>query len=128
MKPRLSLIEKTFTLHRLEAAAPIPDVVLDSSFLSITRTSDELSILVPEGVTLSETRQEAGWSCIKVLGPLDFSLTGILAGISGVLAEEGISIFTLSTFDTDYILVKQENCGRARQVLETEGYEFIESD
>jgi len=128
MKPKLTLIEETFTLHRLEAAASIPDVVLDSSFFSITRTSDELSIAVPEGVTLWGTRQEAGWSCIKVLGPLDFALTGILAGISGALAEEGISIFAVSTFDTDYILVKQENCGRARHVLENAGYEFVESE
>ncbi len=122
MKPKLSLLEEKFTLHRLGADAPIPENVLDNPFLSITRTSDELSIVVPEDLVLSGTRQEAGWSCIKVLGPLDFSLTGILAGISKVLAEEGISIFAISTFDTDYILVKQETCDRAIQALEAAGY------
>jgi len=128
MRPRLTLLKENFTLYRLAADDPIPEVVFGHAFFSITRTSDELSIVVSEDIGLSGTRREAGWACIKVLGPLDFGLTGILAGISGILAEEGISIFSVSTFDTDYILVKQENCHRARLVLETAGYEFVESD
>ena len=127
-KPKLTLIKEKFILHRLPVDSRIPDAALDSSFFSVTRTSEELSIVVPEGVVLSGTRKEPGWSCIKVLGPLDFGLTGILAGISKVLAEEGISIFTVSTFDTDYILVKQETCEHAIRALESGGYEFIESD
>ena len=126
-KPELTLLIERFTLHRLGAAAAIPDIVLDSPFFSITRTPDELSIVVPEGLVLSGTRQEPSWSCIKVLGPLDFSLTGILAGISKVLAQEGISIFAISTFDTDYILIKQEACDRTIRALEAVGYEFVES-
>jgi hypothetical protein len=127
MKPKLSLLKENFTLYRLAAEDQIPEIIFGHTFYSITRTSDELSIVVSEDIGLSGTRREAGWACIKVLGPLDFGMTGILAGISGVLAEEGISIFSVSTFDTDYILVKQENCHRARHVLETAGYEFVES-
>jgi len=128
MKPKLSLLKENFILYRLAADDPIPEIAFGHAFFSITRTSDELSIVVSEDIGLSGTPREAGWACIKVLGPLDFGLTGILAGISGVLAEEGISIFAVSTFDTDYILLKQENCGRARRVLENAGYEFVESE
>ena len=128
MNLKLSLLEEKLILHRLDADAPIPDAVLASPFFSITRTTEELSIVLPEDVGLSGTSREAGWACIKVLGPLDFGLTGILAGISRVLAEEEISIFAVSTFDTDYILVKQEKCDRARHVLEIAGYEFVEND
>jgi len=127
MNIKLFLLEGKFVLHRLDADAPIPGTVLGSPFFSITRTTDELSIVAPEDVELSGTSREAGWACIKVLGPLDFGLTGILAGISQVLADKEISIFAVSTFDTDYILVKQEVCERARQVLEASGYEFVES-
>ena len=125
-KPKLTLLLERFTLHRLATDAPIPEVVLGSPFFSVTRTPDELSIVVPEGMVLSGTRQEPGWSCIKVLGPLDFGLTGILAGISKVLAAEGVSIFAISTFDTDYFLVKQEALDRARRALETAGYQYDE--
>ena len=128
MNLKLSLLEEKLILHRLDADAPIPDAVLASPFFSITRTTEELSIVLPEDVGLSGTRREAGWACIKVLGPLDFGLTGILAGISRVLAEEEISIFAVSTFDTDYILVKQEKCDLAIHVLEIAGYEFVEND
>jgi len=124
MKPKLSLLEEKFTLHRLEADAQVPGVVLDSPFFSVTRTPDELSIVVPEGLLLSDTRTEPGWSGIKVLGPLNFGLTGILAGISTLLAEEGISIFAVSTFDTDYILVKKDSVVQAVKTLEKAGYQF----
>lgn len=127
-KPKLTLLEEKFTLHRLPADARIPEAAMDGPFFSITRTPDELSIVVPEDVVLSGTRREAGWSCIKVLGPLDFVLIGILAGISKVLAEAGISLFVVSTFDTDYILVKQEACDRAIHALAATGYEFFECD
>ena len=123
-KPKLTLLKEKFTLHRLEATAPIPDAVLDSPFFSVTRTPDELSIVALEDLVLSGTRKEPGWSSIKVLGPLDFGLTGILAGISTVLAEEGISIFAVSTFDTDYILVKKDSVPQAVKTLEKAGYQF----
>jgi hypothetical protein len=128
MKPKLFLLKETFTLHRMGADDPIPENVLGHPFFSITRTSDELSIVVPEQIELPGTRKEAGWSCIKVLGPLDFGLTGILAGISRVLADEGISIFTVSTFDTDYTLIKQEDCEHAIQALRAAGYGFLEKE
>ena len=124
MKPELSLLKEAFALHRLGADDSIPEMVLDCPFYSITRTADEISIVVPEEMVLSGSRREPGWACIKVLGPLDFGLTGILAGISRVLAGEAISIFAVSTFDTDYILVKQDKAPQAVKALKKAGYPF----
>ena len=124
MKPGLSLLQETFSLYRLDADASIPAVVLDSPFFAVTRTPDELSIVVPEGLAIPDARRESGWSCIKVLGPLDFGLTGVLAGISTALAREGISLFAVSTFDTDYILVKKDFVPQALQTLKKAGYQF----
>jgi hypothetical protein len=88
------------------------------SFYSITRTADELSIVcedvfVPQGYQ----KIEAGWRALKVEGPLNFSLTGILAALATPLAEAKISIFAISTYDTDYVLVKEENLIKAIEVL-----------
>lgn len=109
----------TFAICRLDSDAPIPEWA-HIGFFSITRTPDELSIvckeeIVPEGVT-----GEKGWRCLQVMGPLDFALTGILASLAAPLAEAGISIFAISTYDTDYFLVKELN--RAIAVLSNSGH------
>jgi len=75
---------------------------------SISKSEEELSIVCSSSIQLNSEKCELGWFCIKIIGSLDFSLTGILAEISAVLAEAEISIFAISTFDTDYILVKSE--------------------
>ena len=93
---------------RLSADAEISFSNKTSEFLSVIRTSDELSIVcnhdsIPEGC-----KSELDWKILKVIGPLDFSLTGILASLSGLLAAARISIFAVSTYDTDYIFVKSD--------------------
>ena len=118
----LTMLKGNFTLHRLEPDAEFPEIVLYTSFFAITRTEDELSIIVPETVEIESDRSEPGWACFKVDGPLEFSLTGILAGIASVLADAKISIFALSTFDTDYILVKREQVEVAKEALKSAGY------
>lgn len=85
----------------------------------MTRTDDELSVvcsenLVPEGIIA-----ETNWRCFKVLGPLDFALTGILASLANALSEAKISIVAVSTYDTDYILFKSDQLDNAKQVLGT---------
>ena len=118
----LKVLDGEFTIHRFSPMAPSPVEVLDSSFLSITKTEEELSIVCDASIVLDAEESECGWSCIKVLGPLDFALTGILAKLSGVLAEARISIFAISTYDTDYILVKSENLESAVRALSKQGY------
>jgi hypothetical protein len=101
------------------------------SFLSITRTNDELSVVCPESIvpkalfSNDNIKIEDGWVYLKVCGPLDFSLTGILAGLAKALASEGISIFAISTYDTDYILVKQDAGEAAATVLEKLGHTIL---
>ncbi len=118
----LTLLEQTFTVHRLEPGAEIPAIALDSPFFAIARTDDEVSLVLPASFEIESDRSEPGWACFKVNGPLEFGLVGVLAGISSVLAEAQVPIFALSTFDTDYILVKREQAPVAREALTSAGY------
>ncbi|MCG6910877.1 MAG: ACT domain-containing protein [Deltaproteobacteria bacterium] len=122
-----TLLKETFNIHRLPPDAAVPKGVLESPFFAVVRTREELSIVVPAAVKLAGTEREAGWAGIRVLGPLDFGLTGILAGMAGALAEEGISIFAVSTFDTDYILFKEAVTARAIEALTAAGYQYIDN-
>lgn len=107
---------------RLAPDSRIPEGVCQLSFYSITRTQDELSIVLPELHAEAAWQAEKGWRVLKVLGPLDFNLTGILAGISGVLADAGVSLFAISTYDTDYIMVKEDALDRTISALSGEGF------
>jgi len=124
MMLNLCVLEGLFTIHRLPPNHEIPKQVFKNQFYSVSKTSEEISVVCPSSVLLNSERSESGWSCIKVLGPLDFSLTGILADISVVLAKAEISIFALSTFDTDYILLKSEKLHVAKQALQQAEYTF----
>lgn len=121
----LKILEGQFTIHRFSAETALPMEVLGSSFLSVTKTEEELSIVCDAAMVLDTEESVGGWSCIKVQGPLDFALTGILARLSSVLAEARISIFAISTYDTDYILLKSEKLDHAVTILEHRGYEII---
>ena len=124
MKLQLNILEHHFTIHRFPANHEIPNQVYESQFYSISKTDEELSIVCNSTIQVNSEKSDTDWSCIKVEGPLDFSLTGILAEISTILAEAEISIFAISTFDTDYILVKSEKLPFAKKVLLKSGYIF----
>jgi len=124
MKLKLSILEDLFTFHRFPPDHEIPKEIYECQFYSINKTEDELSIVCSSSILLNSESSETGWSCIKVLGPLDFSLTGILADISAVLAKADVSIFAISTFHTDYILVKSEKLAVANKALQKAGYTF----
>jgi hypothetical protein len=125
IKLKMTLLKESHGVCRLSPGSPFPDWAADSAFLSMTRTTDELSIVclqssIPEGV-----RCEKEWRILKVEGPLDFSLIGIIAKISSLLAEAGISLFVISTFDTDYLLVKGTSIQRAIDILTRSDYEIM---
>ncbi len=124
----LKILKKSYTIHRLNPSSSIPMQLAGSGFYSITQTDDELSIVCNSELEIASDKSEEGWICIKVLGPLDFSLTGILAKLSAILAEKGISIFAISTFDTDYILLKSADLPLARESLLDNDYQFIDSE
>jgi len=120
----LELLQGNFAIHRLSPSAEIPVEVFNSEFFNITKTVEELSFVCPSSLEINSEQCDNDWACIKVKGPLDFGLTGILAKLCGVLAEAQISIFAISTYDTDYILVKATKANEAVAALETAGYKF----
>ena len=122
----MKLMDGSYGVCRLAGdRASIPDWALDGDFTSITRTQEELSLVCPEGNIPEGETCEMGWRILKVEGPLDFALVGILSAISGVLAVERISIFAISTFNTDYILVKDKDIDKAVSALSNAGYRII---
>ena len=123
MNLTLTLLEGTFVIHRLTSNAQIPTDALSSYFFAATRTDDELSLVLPDSVKIRSDKSDPGWACFKVEGPLEFELVGVLAGISSILAQAGVSIFALSTFDTDYILIKREQVRAAKEALSSAGYQ-----
>lgn len=99
------------------------DIDLSKPFYFIGKTDEELSLVCRTEDTPGNTiERDDGWKGFRIQGILDFSLVGILSKISGILAENKIGIFAVSTYNTDYIFVKQDNFSRALQVLEAEGY------
>lgn len=121
-KLKLEILKDALMVCRLEAAVPIPPWATGNELVSITRTADELSIVCREGIVPQGVRCERGWRGLKVFGPLDFSLVGILAALVKPLAEHGISVFTISTYDTDYLLVRAKDLERAVEVFRTQGH------
>ena len=102
------------------------EIKTSSDFFFIGKTDEELSLVCrTEDTPARTTEREDGWKAFRIQGVLDFSLVGILSGISGILAAQGIGIFAVSTFNTDYILVKEENFDRALDVLAAEGYRIV---
>lgn len=102
----------------------VPHWALESWFFSVTRTPEELSIICPEPNVPGGLVCERGWRAMKLEGPLEFSMVGVLASVAGPLAAAGVSIFTVSTYDTDYVMVKEEQLDLAVDALRTYGHEI----
>jgi hypothetical protein len=121
----LTLLPGRLAVCRLGAQEPLPDWPR-GELTALTRTTDEISIVCAEECVPPGIQIEAGWRALKVAGPLDFSLTGILAAIAAPLAAAEISIFALSTYDTDYVLIKETHLADAIRVLSLTGHTIIE--
>jgi len=127
MKIELELLPDTLTIHRLHPDDPFPVQLAAAQPVAIIRTERELSVVCPQDVLLDSQVSETGWRAFRVKGTLDFGLTGILAGIATCLSDAAISIFALSTFETDVILVKQDQLAKAEATLENAGYPVSET-
>jgi len=121
-KPVIEVLKNEFTIHRFQSSQPLPPDVMESSFYWVGKTDEEISVVCDSEIDLRGGERNAGWSCLKVVGPIDFSVVGLLAEISATLASAEISIFALSTFDTDYILVKSVQLEKAKQALGEAGF------
>lgn len=124
-KLSLKILPHRMAVCRLEPTAPLPDWIGESGFYSFTRTEAELTIVCPETHLAPGTTSETGWRCFKVQGQLDFSEIGIILSLTQPLAENGVAVFVISTFDTDYFMVKEKDLAKAIDALTTEGHEII---
>ena len=116
-----SILPGEFVVCRLPADTPLPAWTHASPFSSVTRTTDELSVICPAGHVPAEVRTERGWTLLGLHGPFPFDAVGILSSVLGPLAGAGIPILAVSTFDTDYVLVRTAQLPRALQVLTAVG-------
>jgi len=118
----LSLLPDQYAICRLPADSAIPDWADVGLFISVTRTADELSITCPQVNVPAKIQREGGWRILKLEGPFDLALTGILAPIATALAQAQVNIFALSTYDTDYVLVKEAKLAEAVKAIEGLGH------
>ena len=118
------MLSETLTIHKLSLDASIPEGILKSNYYSVSKTENELSVICSEVIEVQSLQNSKGWTCRKVKGPLDFNLTGILASISDILRKTNISIFAISTFDTDYILVRTHDFSSDPTKLRQAGYKL----
>lgn len=120
---QLQRVPGTFAVVRLPPDAPLQNPKTYGAFYSVTHTHEEISLVcLEDSVPANAQKVELGWSCLRIAGELDFALTGIMARLALPLAEAKISLFAISTFDTDYILIKTEVLERALDVLCTAGF------
>lgn len=110
---QLKALEGLFSVYKLNTEESIPSSVYQSNFFSITKSDEELSIVCPENSSLKTDQASHHWRCIKIIGPLDFSLIGIINQITSILKEAQISVFVISTFTTDYFLIKEDQFDKA---------------
>jgi len=125
--PLLILPEK-LAVCRLPAEAAQPEWARSGDLLAFVQTRFELTVVCSERFVPPEVVAERGWRAFMVQGPLDFSLIGVLAGIAAPLAEASVSIFAISTYETDYILVRDEALGKAMQALTQAGFLVLDHD
>ncbi len=123
-KQTLQVLDDTFAIHSLDVTQAIPSQVLQCDVYFIGKTFDELSLVVPQKLTIEAEETDHDWRVLEVLGPLNLSMVGIMAEIGGVLAKAKVSIFVVSTFETDYVLVKQGSLDTAIDALKAAGYKF----
>ena len=121
----ISIIDQPLAISRFGPKDPIPAWVYTSDIFSITRTQDELSIISDERKTPGDIVCEKGWAGLKLEGIFAFELTGVLASVITPLSTNGISIFAMSTYNTDYILVKSSQLNQAILVLQKEGHYIL---
>ena len=122
---RLSILNGHMSVCRLNPGFGVPDWAIKGGFCSVTRTEDELSVVCPEGFVPEGVRCEGGWRALKLEGPFEFSQVGVLSSVATPLAEAGVGIFAGSTFDTDYVLVKEEQLGSAVGALRERSHEIL---
>ncbi len=120
----LSTLEEIYIIHKLAQSTNLPEGLIGCEFYSLSNSQEEMSLVCPEQMLIQSENSSPNWKCLKVAGPLDLNLTGILAGLSDTLARAKISIFAISTFETDYLLIQKQSLKTAKNALISQGYQF----
>ncbi len=124
----LLVVEGSFAICKMPSGSPIPQWATQGDFFSITRTAEELSIVCGEDQVPKGINCEKDWRCLRVAGAMAFTVVGVLASMTAPLASAEISLFAISTFDTDYLLVKAADFDRALTVLRMAGHDVNHVD
>jgi hypothetical protein len=124
----LQLLPQDLAICRLDPERPVPEDLKEAPFYSVTKTADEFSVVCPQSAVPEEAKVERGWKALKVEGPLDFATTGVLADLTKWLAEANISVFALSTYDTDYLLIRNTDVPAAVSALRAAGHNVTVSN
>ena len=119
---KLHTLDELYAIVRLEPDAELPDWVRGGHFWSATRSESELSIVCCEDDVPTNASAERGWCALELAGPLDFSLTGVVAALVSPLAEAAVPIFVISTFETDYLFVRERDLERSVDALAEAGH------
>lgn len=117
MEIELELLEFDLTIAKLEETGDLDSLFRKARFVSLTKTTDELSLIIDSGSLPKTQFSNEGWKAFKIIGPLDFSLVGIVQKVIEPLSANNISIFNFSTYETDFILVRKEQVNKAVEVL-----------
>jgi uncharacterized protein len=117
-----------YAIVRLTPEAPIPEWATKGDFTSVSRSTDELSIVCPAENLPADVNSQHRWICLKLEGPFPFSQTGVLLSFIEPLSNNGIPIFAISTYDTDYVLVQEEFADATQQALDQAGHQLIQAD
>jgi hypothetical protein len=119
----VTVLPESLAICQRSPGESIPEFTTRSGFFSITCTDEEISLVLPEEMVSAEWKAEKGWRCLMVLGSLNLEMTGILASLTSCLADEGISTLAISTYNRDYLLVRERDLEKACLALEARGYE-----
>lgn len=119
---KLYVLDDLYAIVRLEPDAPLPGWARGGPFWSITRSESELSVVCRQDDVPADASAERGWCAFEVAGPLDFSLTGVVSSLVGPLADEDVPLFVVSTFETDYLLVREHDLQRSVETLTSAGH------
>jgi hypothetical protein len=119
---KLFALDDLYAIVRLHPDAALPDWATTGNFWSVTRSDTELSVVCREEDVPRDASAERGWCALEIAGPLDFSLTGVVASLVAPLADAEVPVFVISTFDTDYLLVREPDLARTVEALQDAGH------
>ena len=126
MNLELEVLAGFFTIHRLNPCDELPIQLMSDEIWFSGRSEREFSLVCSSEIQLDALVSDPGWRCLRVSGKLDFDMVGVLAGLTNCLATADIPVFVVSTFETDYLLVKGDRLGSAVQALNESGYSVVE--